>query len=407
MATAQFKFTLARLKDLSATGKLYTARDSETPHLQCIVSATGKQTLQIYRRVKGHSTPVRVKIQHVATMKQIRAEADRINALMSSGINPNQQGKIDAALQVTLQDAFDKYIAAKNLRENTKKSYNLALDQMDDWKDKPLTSINKVMVLDLYTKVAANSHSSAMKVAQVLRAVWHFSNDLTDDDAFGIPPTTILNKQKKKWSRATTRNRKITTDDLPAWFKAVRAMHSSKTGDGERMASYLEFLILTGLRRREAGHLLWKDVNLKAGYFIVRKTKNHSDHCLPITTRTRQLLNSMRDNGEHVFGVEEPKKAIKRVINACDVVFSCHDLRRTFATMADHSGAGIYAIKGILNHASGGDVTGAHYAGYHPLDDAGNVNLDEVRVMYESLQKIEDYILRKAKVKNNILRAIK
>jgi integrase len=337
-------------------------------------------------------------------MKQIKAEADSINAMMSSGINPNQQGRIDAALQITLQEAFDKYVAAKNLSANTEKSYGVALDRMDDWKDKPLTDITKVMVLERYTKAAAGSHSAAMKIAQVLRAVWHFSNDLTDDDAFGIPPTTILNKQKKKWSRATTRNRKITTDDLPAWFKAVRALHSSKIGDGERMASYLEFLILTGLRRREAGYLLWKDVNLKAGYFIVRKTKNHSDHCLPITTRTRLLLNSMRDNGEHVFGVEEPKKAIKRVTNACGVVFSCHDLRRTFATMADHSGAGIYAIKGILNHASGGDVTGAHYAGYHPLDDAGNVNLDEVRVMYESLQKIENYILSKACLKTNLIK---
>ena len=47
MATNNFKFTLARLKDLPSTGERYTIKDSENPHLQCRVSATGKRTLQI------------------------------------------------------------------------------------------------------------------------------------------------------------------------------------------------------------------------------------------------------------------------------------------------------------------------------------------------------------------------
>ena len=406
MASAKFKFTLARLKDLSVTGKLYTVKDTETPHLQCIVSASGNQTLQIYRRVKGHSKPVRVKIQHTNTMKQIRAEADDINAKMSSGINPNKQQKIDSALEITLQDAFDQYINAKKPKPRTEKSYNIALGRMGDWKEKPLKNITKLMVLELYTKLAKDSHSAAMKVPQVLRAVWNFTNDLTDNDAFGISPTSILNKQKKKWSKTTVRNRKITTDDLPAWLKAVRGMSSSRIGDSKRMAAYLEFLLLTGLRRREAGYLLWQDVDLKAGYFVVRNTKNHSDHCLPITKRTRQLLNSMRDNGEYVFGVEEPRKAIKRVISTCNVVFSCHDLRRTFATLADHSGAGSYAVKGILNHSKYDDVT-SHYTGYCPLDSSGNVDINEVKEMKESLQKIEDFILDKAEGKQNFLKVVK
>ena len=406
MATNNFKFTLARLKDLPSTGERYTVKDTENPYLQCRVSATGKRTLQIHRRPKGQTKPVRVKIQNTGSMSLIRTEADAINAQLSSGINPNEQKKIDEALLITLQDAFDDYKDAKNLADSTIKSYETALDKMEDWKDKPLKDISKSMILELYNELANDSHSSAMKMAQVVRAVWNFTNDLTDNDAFGRPPTIILNKQKKKWSRSSTRNRKITADDLPDWIKAVRNLPSNKAGDGERMAAYLEFLLLTGLRRREAAYLLWEDVNLKDGYFIVRNTKNHSDHCLPITKRTFQLLNIMRDNGEQVFGVEEPKKAIQRVTKDCGINFSCHDLRRTFATLADYSGAGSYAVKGILNHANN-DVTGTHYAAYNPLDSSGHVNLDEVKAMKESLQKIEDFILNKAKANENVLQVVK
>lgn len=406
MATDKFKFTLARLKDLPATGKRYTVKDTENGYLQCRVSATGTKTLLIYRRPKGQTKPVRVKVQNTGSMNLIRTEADDINAQLSSGINPNEQEKTNKALLITLQDAFNKYKNAKTLADSTIDSYETALDKMEAWKDKPMRDISKSMTLELYNELAENSHSAAMKMAQVLRAVWNFTNDLTDKDDFGRPPTIILNKQKKKWSRSSTRNRKITSDDLPDWFKAVRSLPSNEVGDGKRMAAYLEFLLLTGLRRREAAHLLWEDVDLKAGYFIVRNTKNHSDHCLPITTRTRQLLNIMRDNGDMVFGVEEPKKAIKRVTEDCNISFSCHDLRRTFATLADYSGAGGYAIKGILNHANS-DVTGSHYAAYNPMDSSGNVDLNEVKAMKESLQKIEDYILGKAKAKTNILQVVK
>lgn len=407
MATDKFKFTLAKLKALPATGKRYTVKDTEISYLQCRVSATGARSLSIYRKPRGKHAAVRVTIRNTGSMADIRAEADAINKELSSGTNPNERRREDAALEITLQKAFDGYVAAKNLAPNTLKGYEKALERMGVWRERPLRNITKLMVLELYNELAANSHTAAMRVPQVLRTVWNFQNDLTDDDAFGICPTVVLNKQKKGWNRTTTRNRKINTDKLPTWLEAVRALPSQQ-GDGKRMAAYLEFLLLTGLRRREASYLRWEDVDMKRGYFIVRATKNHSDHCLPVTRRTHQLLHSMRDNGELVFGVEEPKKAINRVTKACGVVFSCHDLRRTFATLADHSGAGIYAVKGILNHASVNDVTGQHYVGYYPLDDAGNVDLAEVQTMRESLQKIEDFILQAAEgYRDNLLELVK
>ena len=385
-APNQQKFTIARLKALPATGERYMVKDTEIPYLQCRVSAAGGRTLSIYRKPRGGKAAVRVKIHNTSTMADIKAEAEEINALLSKGINPNQQAKADALQAVTLQEAFEQYTSSKQLAPGTLRNYQIAMDRMNDWKQAPMRDITRLMVLERYNQVAEKSHSAAMKLPQILRAVWNFQNDLTDDDAFGICPTAILNKQRKNWSRTATRNRKIPRDKLSAWFDAVRGL------DSQRMSAYLEFLLLTGLRRREAGLLRWIDVNLQDGYYIVRSTKNHSDHCLPVTRRTRELLEAMH-GGDLVFGVEEPRKAIRKVSAACGVQFSPHDLRRTFTTLADFSGAGQYVIKGILNHAASGDVTAMHYANYSPLDAAGHVDMDAVESMREALQQIEDYIL--------------
>ena len=61
-----------------------------------------------------------------------------------------------------------------------------------------------------------------------------------------------------------------------------------------------------------------------------------------------------------------------------------HDLRRTWANLADKVGLGAYAIKAALNHLTTGDVTGLHYA---------QVDVEDLRPL---MQRVEDFILRAA-----------
>ncbi len=60
------------------------------------------------------------------------------------------------------------------------------------------------------------------------------------------------------------------------------------------------------------------------------------------------------------FFVYEPKKAVNRVVELSGVQFTLHDLRRTFATIADSLDLPAYALKRLLNHKMNNDVT----AGY-------------------------------------------
>lgn len=400
----QTKLTLAKIKALPTTGKAYTVKDTESPNLQCRVLKTGHKSIEVFRAPRGSRTPTRVKIKSTSTMAAIRAEAAAISSQLAMGINPNEaerqrrrEAAAEVAIDITLGDAFAQYLASKQLSKNTADSYTRAMRRMADWTDRPLRSITKLMVLERFNSIGAVSTTAATKWAQVLRAVWNLQNDLSDDDDFGICPTVILNRQKRQWSKSASRNRRIPANRLGEWFAAVRAL-PSQIGDGERMGAYLEFMLLTGLRRREAGYLQWCDVDLKDNYFVVRDTKNGSDHCLPLTGRARELVVRMRDNGALVFGVEEPKKAIARVARTCGIEFSSHDLRRTYAGLADTAGIGGDQLKAILNHAAGADVTGGHYTNYQPIGADGHIDLDQVHNLCEAMQRAEDYILQKARL---------
>jgi predicted DNA-binding protein len=69
------------------------------------------------------------------------------------------------------------------------------------------------------------------------------------------------------------------------------------------------------------------------------------------------------------------------VIERSGVTFTTHDLRRTFATVADSLDIPGYAVKALLNHKTGADVT----VGYIIAD---------VERLRGPMQRITDYLLR-------------
>ena len=69
--------------------------------------------------------------------------------------------------------------------------------------------------------------------------------------------------------------------------------------------------------------------------------------------------------GNSISGyLSDPRKQISKVIKTTNINFTLHDLRRTFITVAESLELSAYALKKLLNHKSGNDVT----AGYIILD---------------------------------------
>ena len=158
------------------------------------------------------------------------------------------------------------------------------------------------------------------------------------------------------------RERYVRADQLPAFYAAVRGLENPVARD------YLLLLLFTGLRRREAASLTWDDVDMAAKVIKVPapRTKAKRKLDLPMSDfvygvfMERQRLGRERyvfpATGAAGF-IQEPKFPLRQVAAASGVAVSAHDLRRTFATVAESAGVTPLQLKALVNHAPPRDVT--------------------------------------------------
>ena len=260
--------------------------------------------------------------------------------------------------------------------------------------------------------------AAADNCMRTLRAVLNYAFEDEEGGTLYVNPVNILSSRKRKaWFKVDRRRTLIKNSDLPAWYKAVSGL------DNGIMTDYLRFLLFTGLRRQEAATLKWKQIDFEEKCFTITDTKNKTPHTLPLSDYLHDLLKgrqeglktelveakaALADAGKmtlkqlqaahnrvalaesrlkslYVFPGEgktgyivEPKRAIDAVTAATGITFSCHDLRRTFATLAESLDLSGYTVKALLNHKQQtGDVTGGYII----------LNVDRLR---EPMQKITD-----------------
>lgn len=79
--------------------------------------------------------------------------------------------------------------------------------------------------------------------------------------------------------------------------------------------------------------------------------------------------------------IYDPKKAVYKVAELSGVSFTLHDLRRTFATIADSLDLPAYALKRLLNHKMNNDVT----AGYI---------IKDVERLRKPIQQVSNFLLK-------------
>ncbi|MGH8579539.1 MAG: tyrosine-type recombinase/integrase [Gammaproteobacteria bacterium] len=254
-----------------------------------------------------------------------------------------------------------------------------------DWCSKPLLSITRDRVAKRHAELGERSHAQANLAMRYLRAVFNFAL-ARYLDAEGKPvltdnPVSRLS-QTRAWYRVERRRTVIKPHEVKPWMDAVLALENAHARD------YFLVVLLTGLRRNEAMGLRWRDVDLKNRTLTIPDPKNRQAHTLPLSDYVHELLvrREAESFGDLVF--ETPRGPLsnlryaqEEVIERSGVSFTVHDLRRTFATVADSLDIPGYAVKALLNHKQPGDVT----AGYIVT------NPDRLR---QPMQRVTEYILK-------------
>ncbi len=144
---------------------------------------------------------------------------------------------------------------------------------------------------------------------------------------------------------------------------------------------YPLLVLFTELRKEEASRLAWENVDLLDKTLIVHDTKNHQDHTLPLSDFLLEPLHRRKAGAVNEYVIVEQRKQMDRITFESGVKFTIHDLRRTFITIAESLDISAYALKRLLNHKMGNDIT----AGYIIID------AERLRI---PMQKITDHLLK-------------
>jgi integrase len=397
------KTAVDRLSFDATKGNQQIYFDDELPGFGVRVTA-GAKTFIAECRVNGKTRRVSIARYPKLTAEQARRKAKEQIGKMAGGDDPSVTKASQRERGVTLRQAFEAFLDTPSSKTGKKKKpltvadYKKAMaESFDDWMDRPILNLSISALRARYSKRSAQSPARANIAFRVLRAVLKdAAAEMRDKAAKAELQDMVREALRNRWAAVEHRDTLISEEDLPKWVAAVLgARNDHPQSKIDVVSDYLMFCLLTGCRREEAATLRWADVNLRSLVFTLRDTKNRDDHVLPMSDWLREMFTRRKEGatGDFVFPGEgktghlvEPRKQMLRITKACGVRFGIHDLRRTFASIAESQGIGQYTLKRLMNHKVNNDVTG----GYVVL---------KVENLREPMQRITDFVLRAGGVK--------
>lgn len=373
-------------------------RDDQLKGFAVRVTASGVKSFIVEKLISHKVRRITLGRYGELTVEQARREAQKLLGKIATGIDPIAEKQSAKASVVTLAEVFEDYLnARKSLKPKTLYDYkNTMRIAFTDWKKKPLLTITKDKVIKYHEKLGEkHGNAYANQAMRVLRALFNFAAGQYEDAAgrslITENPVKRLS-QARAWYRVERRQTFIRSHELAAWSKGVMELQN------ETLRDYLMIILFTGLRRQEAAQLQWKQVDLKAKTLTISDTKNRQSHTLPLSSYLHTLFSRRKQTSisDFIFPgpgkggyIIEPRKQMAKVIEATGIQFTVHDLRRTFITIAESLDIPAYALKRLLNHKMGGDVTAAY------------IILDVERLR-KPMQMIADFILRQMELKASL-----
>jgi len=384
-----FTFTLPRLKALKTADKAYEVADRGQPGLSCRVLPSGIKTLQVHKRPKGSSNLARIKICKVGefpldTPDGARSKARKILSQLEQGINPNKVAKQTKAdekgrnstlrywLDLRTSDNYviqpdddPKKVGKIKIAPRTAQGYKQTIEKhLHDWLDKPIESITPDMLETRCRQVQKTHYSAANNIIRRFGAVYKFAaKQLKKQARKSVLPDNPASRDYMDdiFVLEKPRQGHIDSKRIAAWWEATEQLPDYFPDDGDIGRDYLQFILLSGLRRDEARNkLTWDQVDLKKATFVIPDTKNREDLELPIT---HYMMTILKRRWQFDKDRPFPLKAVQRFYVKIEEIMkddrvTIHDLRRTFITFVESLDISQYSIKALVNHTlPKGDVT--------------------------------------------------
>ena len=395
-----------RLPAPNPSGKQVLYWDTTLPRFGILASGTSSTKTYVVRgSIRGRDIRKTIERVDLISLSDARLRAKEMMVNFSGGIDPRAAKTTSDG--ITLREALDTYLKLKNLKLRSKEEFRAIVERhLGGWLHLPLWSITRDMIEKRHKAIAEeveqrhrakaaedakrhrqraernetrwpeaaarhrakyeaakkrkpySGHATANGAMTALRAIWNFIADRVDDaDA---PPRNPV-RLKGQWYKVEERTRLV--KDLSAFYKAVMSLPNAVVRD------YILLMLFTGLRRREASRLRWKeDIDLPGRliHIAAADTKPGRKLDLPMSDFVYDLLVARRSLGDakYVFPatsetghIAEPKSNFQQIADTTDIRVSPHDLRRTFTTIAESCDLNAFALSALVNHSLGRGVT--------------------------------------------------
>jgi len=353
--------SIAKLPAPTASGKPVIHWDAELRGFGVLCSGTTNGRTYVCQRdlPGGRTRRVTIAACNEMALAKARDEARGLLVEMRRGLDPKRKQA------GTLGQTFAAYMQVnKELSSRSREIYGGLFElHLEPWRDRALASITPAEVDELHRAVAAkvarrgghSGHSVANDAICLFRLLYNWASRRDDD-----LPRNPVRLRGSEWHKVTPSRRPIAPDQLAAWYAAVRALPPMGR-------DFFLTLLFTGLRRREAAALRWEQVDFGQRLIRLPTTKTRKPLELPMSDFVRDLLVARRglgNAGGFVFPsyakggyIKDPRAWQVAVKAATGIDFSCHDLRRSFVTVAESCDISVYALKALVNHALGSGVT--------------------------------------------------
>ncbi len=317
---------------------------------------------------------------------------------------------ISTDINMTLNDAFDKYFETKlGLKETTRSSYKYAYDHFvrDTLGRKPIKTIKKSTIKGFYVELMVKKGMSPATIDNIHTLLHPTFRLMVDDDIIRKnPASSVMKEIRSEFDWRQEPRHALTTDEQKAFMDYVRSNKIYK----HWLLMFTVFLG-TGLRVGELLGLRWCDVDFENNEIsvnhslaykpdeVTRKSEHHitepktknSVRTIPMMENVRDMLlaEQERQRTEHdyctsvidgysgfiflnrfktVFQPGTVNRAIRRIVRDYQLQedkiaaeegrealtirpFSVHNFRHTFCTRLCEADVNIKVIQSVMGHS--------------------------------------------------------
>lgn len=283
----RFEFSKTRLLNLAPPESKTRRRvvyDSKVPKLAIRITHGGSKTFYVVKRVLRDMEWIKLESFPQMTVKQARDAAELLLGEFAGGANPSEAKRALKAEQ-SFSDAFDVFLKGKRnlagraLAETTKRDYAdiFRLHLREIHNDK-LSEISRERIKSIHRAISKKSPAQADKTLALVGAVFSYAKE--NDNFAAESPASRIRKNPN-----VERERFAQPHELPYLFSAI---YESNLSD------FFLLALLTGARRSNLQSMSWRDVNLKSGEWRIPETKNGSPLTVPLVPEAIEILESRK-----------------------------------------------------------------------------------------------------------------